>query len=251
MFTVVVVDDEHWALYGVVNTFEWERFGFKVIHSTCDSLEAWDKIREMKPDVVFADIRMPEMTGIELFSNIRSIGLDCEFVILSGYSEFEYARQAISLDVFEYLLKPINKNDANLLLEKLAKHIRKKCGIDKDHTTISNLNLSNPQFRQLVEYLHENYGELLHITKLAKKFYIDVSYCNRLFHANFGKSFTNYVIEIRMKKAREFLLEGMPVKEVAPKVGYSYNHFLKAYKKYYGNTVSDFAEGAESNENDS
>lgn len=81
MFTVVVVDDEHWALYGVVNTFEWERFGFKVIHSTCDSLEAWDKIREMKPDVVFADIRMPEMTGIELFSNIRSIGLDCEFVI--------------------------------------------------------------------------------------------------------------------------------------------------------------------------
>jgi two-component system response regulator YesN len=249
MFTVIVVDDEYWVLYGMVNTFDWERYGFKVIHQTCDALDAWDKIQKMKPDVVFADIKMPELSGLDLLLRIRKEGINTEMVLITGYSEFEYARQAISLDVFEYCVKPVNKSDADVILDKLSRHLKRKYGMDGSEQAEISLKVNNPQFCNLIKYMNENYGSMLHITKLSKQFFIDVSYCNKLFHINFGKSFTEYITEIRMKNAKELLSKGMPVKEVAVNVGYTdYSYFMKAYKRYYSITPTEFQKGIMSNE---
>ena len=249
MFTVIVVDDEYWALYGVINTLDWQRYNFRVIYQTCDALDAWDKIQKMKPDAVFADIKMPEMTGLELLHQIRKANINSEMVLITGYPEFEYARQAISLDVFEYCVKPINKEDTDIILEKLSKHLKRKYGIDSDELENTGLKVNNPQFCNLIKYMNENYGSMLHITKLSKQFFIDVSYCNKLFHLNFDKSFTEYITEIRMNKAKEFLSKGIPVKEVAVTTGYTdYNYFMKAYKKYYSITPTEFQKGVSSND---
>ncbi|MEN6315897.1 MAG: response regulator [Clostridiaceae bacterium] len=126
MYKVVIVEDEPWALIGITKTFKWGEMGFEVIAQSTSAREAIDIIHKKSPDVVFTDIRMPQMSGIELMRKIRSECMDIEFVIISGFAEFEYAREAITLGAFEYCLKPISQESANSILSRLAIHIENK-----------------------------------------------------------------------------------------------------------------------------
>lgn len=123
MYRVLLVDDEIWSLEGIRKLFEWEKMGFTVMAQVTDASEAWEIIRRSEPDVVFTDIRMPEITGLELLNRSRAIGSASEFVIVSGFGEFEYAREALRHGAFDYQLKPIDRDDAGRLLEKLRRKL--------------------------------------------------------------------------------------------------------------------------------
>lgn len=126
MYKVLLVDDEPWALSGIRNTFQWEKFGFEVIAETTVPAEAFDIIINQRPDVVFTDVRMPEMSGLELMEKVRERGLDTEFVVVSGFGEFSYAQQAIRQGAFDYCLKPLEFDYADKLLDKLYKYLEDK-----------------------------------------------------------------------------------------------------------------------------
>ena len=89
MYKVILVDDEIWSLEGLAASFEWEENGFRVIGKYTESLEAIAHIKEECPDVVFTDIRMPDMTGLEMMKEIRETNQDTEFIVVSGYAQFE------------------------------------------------------------------------------------------------------------------------------------------------------------------
>lgn len=101
MYKVVLVDDEQWTLRGIRETFRWEEYGFEVIKKTTRPVEALDFIIREKPDVVFTDIRMPKIFGIELMQKVREVEYDTEFVVISGFGEFSYAQEAIRQGVVE------------------------------------------------------------------------------------------------------------------------------------------------------
>jgi two-component system response regulator YesN len=126
MFTVLLVDDEIWSLEGIRKLFDWEKMGFTVIAQATDSSEAYDIICHSKPDVVITDIRMPEISGLELLNMTRKKGLTSEFVIISGFAEFEYAQEALRYGAFDYQLKPIDHVEAKLLFENLKLHLEQK-----------------------------------------------------------------------------------------------------------------------------
>ncbi|MEX1031548.1 MAG: response regulator [Paenibacillaceae bacterium] len=126
MYSVLLVDDEIWSLDGLRMLFDWDKMGFHVIDQVTDSSEAFDIIRSTKPDVVFTDIRMPEISGIELLSMSRQEGIASEFVIISGFAEFEYAQDALRFGAFDYHLKPIDPDMALPLLEKLKLRLQQK-----------------------------------------------------------------------------------------------------------------------------
>lgn len=126
MYRVLLVDDELWSLEGIYKLLEWEKMGFRVIAQVTDASEAWEIIRSSTPDVVFTDIRMPEISGIELLNMSREMGSTSEFVVISGFAEFEYAQEALRNGAFDYQLKPIDPDDAKLLLEKLKGHLDRK-----------------------------------------------------------------------------------------------------------------------------
>jgi two-component system, response regulator YesN len=126
MFKVLLVDDEPWALRGIRESFKWEEENFKVIAETTRSLEAFDIIIEERPDVVFTDIRMPVISGIELMQKVRESGLDTEFIVISGFDEFSYAQQALRQGAFDYCLKPLEIDYAKSLLVKLSHHLHDK-----------------------------------------------------------------------------------------------------------------------------
>lgn len=188
---------------------------------------------------------MPSMSGIELMEKILEQGITSLFVVLSGYADFEYARSSIRLNVFDYLLKPLDSSIAREILGRLARKLSERNSGQSslpDHKEVQfKLKVNNPQFVLLLEHINHHYGDMLHITKLSKRFFINTSYCCKLFEMNFGKNFSDYVKDIRMKKSVEMLDQGISVKEVAAKAGYTdYYYFMKAFKKYYGVTPTEY-----------
>lgn len=111
MYTVVIVDDEPWALQGLAETIDWNNEGFSIIGQFTDPGEAFEFLCKKEPDVVFTDIRMPGLSGLDLIEMSRVKGLNCEFVLISSYEDFEAAQKGIRLHVWEYILKPYNAED--------------------------------------------------------------------------------------------------------------------------------------------
>ena len=107
LLKLVIVDDEPILLQGLLHTYDWESMGFEVVGSASSGEQALEVIREVNPDVVLTDIRMKQITGLMVIEEIQKEGLECLFVVLSAYRDFEYAKQACDLGAFAYLLKPI------------------------------------------------------------------------------------------------------------------------------------------------
>lgn len=123
MFHILLIDDEELALASLRYALPWKEFGFTDICTTTSSLHALELLKKQRFDACFVDIRMPDMTGLELLAAAQQCHLDTLFVIVSGYSDFSYARQAIQLGVLDYCLKPVVCEDCLPVLEKLSNSV--------------------------------------------------------------------------------------------------------------------------------
>lgn len=108
-FNVLIADDEAFVRGGLKYIIDWEDFGFCICGEAENGQEALDKIHSVHPDLILLDIRMPVLTGMELIEKARESGYTGEFIILSGYSDFQYAQTALKYGVSYYLTKPINE----------------------------------------------------------------------------------------------------------------------------------------------
>lgn len=118
-YRVIAVDDEIWALRGLCNIVDWGSYGYEVIGSFTDPHEALDNIISEKPDVVFTDIRMPDIDGMGLIDAIGNAGVRAHLVIVSAYRDFDVAKRAISKNVTDYLMKPLDKKEVAELLQRM------------------------------------------------------------------------------------------------------------------------------------
>ncbi len=138
LYKIILVDDEPWSIIGMQKIFLWQENGFEVVGTANDAYMAISLIKELRPDVVFTDIRMPEMSGLELIEQVKSYGINCEFIVISGFAEFQYAQQALRLSVLDYIIKPISFKSADLLLKRLQVHLDKKYK-DDDYLSMEQL----------------------------------------------------------------------------------------------------------------
>jgi two-component system, response regulator YesN len=110
MYKVLLVDDERIITDGMSKVINWESMGTNLIGTARNGIEAFSIIEQKKPDIVISDIKMPGMNGLELVAKVHSVFPEIRFVLLSGFSEFDYAKQAMQYGVKHYLLKPCNEN---------------------------------------------------------------------------------------------------------------------------------------------
>lgn len=123
MLRVMLVDDEPIALEGLQLLIDWHKEGFEIVALCQSAMEALKKLPSAKPDLIVTDLYMPQMDGITLIRHAREAGYEGEFNIVSGYSDFEKARQALELGVSGYILKPIDDKDASLAIDAARKAI--------------------------------------------------------------------------------------------------------------------------------
>lgn len=125
MLKVIFVDDEPFIMQGLSMIIDWEANGYEIVGMAGNAGEAIELIEQKEPDLVIADVHMPEMTGLELLENVHQKRKDVSFIMLSGFSDFSYVRKALMEGCIDYLLKPVNKQDLLAALEKV-RDIRKE-----------------------------------------------------------------------------------------------------------------------------
>lgn len=131
MYSVLLVDDEKWIVQSIKAKGDWDKHQMHVVGEAFNGEEALQQIVECKPDIVLTDIRMPGMSGLALMEKVKENGLHTEFVVISGYSEFAYVKQALQLGAVDYMLKSIDEQEMDDVLGRL------KLRLDKARQTAS------------------------------------------------------------------------------------------------------------------
>ena len=123
MLKVMLVDDEPLLRMGLKQAFDWDSVGCVVVAEAENGAEALEKYNDAKPDIIITDIRMSAKDGLQLIAALREGKSDAEIIVLSGYDDFSYAKQAMEAGVFSYLLKPVNLDELTNTLKSLKEKI--------------------------------------------------------------------------------------------------------------------------------
>lgn len=126
MWKIVIIDDDRHVLEGMRQVIPWEELGAEWAGEARDGEEGLRLIREVNPDLVITDIYMPVMSGLDMIELLRGDEFHGKIVILSGYSDFEYARQAMRLNVIDYLSKPVSVPTLRSILHKVIAQLREE-----------------------------------------------------------------------------------------------------------------------------
>ncbi len=246
MWKVFLVDDEEIILKQIEQTVPWMDNGFEVVGMDTNPDKAVARILELKPDVVFSDLRMPQLDGHSFMRTIREAGLDVEFVMLSAYGTFEDARTFFQQEGFDYLLKPMQIQEVQLVLEKLAGKLAQKrpfkavTGENDENDSYS----INPAFLKLIQYVRDRFTEKHTLSQLSKKFGLSAGYICNLFAQCYNTTLTRFVTKVRMEHAVLLMKDkSYSLKNVAIECGYTdYFYFNKVFRGYYGVAPSQYTD---------
>ncbi|WP_121614152.1 response regulator transcription factor [Mesobacillus foraminis] len=120
---LLIVDDGHYIVEYLKHLLDWEKFGIETVQTTINSVEAKEILNRNQISILITDIRMPEVSGIDLLQYINEKKLRTKVIFLSGYSDFEYSQKAIRLGAVDYLLKPVDKEDLETTMKQVVKTI--------------------------------------------------------------------------------------------------------------------------------
>lgn len=239
MLKVLLVEDENLIRRGLRFQMNWTEVGCVVAGEAATGKEGLEQIRDIRPDIVITDIRMPDMDGLEMLALGRE---ECDFesILITGYSEFDYARQAIHLGVSEYLLKPVDLNELHACIRKIA--LRRQSERVPEWPKVPKAPdlapsaMGNKYAAAMLQYIQEHYAQRISLTDLSQELNISCTHLNAKFKAETGYTFHDFLNYYRISKAVELQKQGVyKLYEIAELVGFSdYKYFNKVYKRYVG-----------------
>ncbi len=237
---VMVIDDEESARRLMKAAIKWDELGMEVVGEAASGIEAINIIDDLKPDIAFVDISMPFMDGIEFTETATDRYPNLIIIIMTAIDQFEYARKCVSLPVFDYMLKPMVREEITKVLERA----KERLSGEKDYWEEQKV-LGDPDqgsIEQIEKYLEENFTDsTLNLAYIAQHFGFSPSYLSRKFKADTGKKFVEYLNELRMQKAMQYAKNGSKMYLTASGVGIpDPNYFSRCFKKYTGVSYSDF-----------
>ena len=233
---VLLVDDEIMIREGFKRLFDWEAHDCEVVGEAADGMEALSQIDTLCPDIVIMDINIPIMNGLKVIQLSRIKHPDTAFVIVSGYDDFAYCREALRMQITDYILKPVNYEEFGTCIDnlKIALFQRQSSGAgeQREERTIHGI----------TRYLQEHLAEEVSLSVLAEEFHLSAQYISQLFKNEIGVGFLTYLTNIRMERAKQLLLStSLSIAEVSEQSGYSdYRVFTKVFKKSEGITPSQY-----------
>ncbi len=134
MLRTVIIDDEPLVIEGLSTMIDWQKHGFRICGFAEDGEKGLETIEKLKPDVVFTDVRMPGLDGLTLVKEyLQRCSEPIFFVIITGYSEFDYIKKAMDLNVVDYLLKPIDPDAVHQILNRIQNEYNRKVDLKKKH----------------------------------------------------------------------------------------------------------------------
>ncbi|MGM9567520.1 MAG: helix-turn-helix domain-containing protein [Clostridia bacterium] len=241
---VLLVDDEIMIREGFKRLFDWEAHDCEIVGEAADGMEAQTKIDALTPDIVIMDINIPIMNGLKVIQLSRIKHPDIAFVIVSGYDDFNYCREALRMQITDYILKPVNYEEFGSCIDRLKIELfqRKTAENSEPH--------EERVISGITRYMQDHLAEEISLSVLADEFHLSAQYVSQLFKNEIGVNFLAYLTNIRMEKAKKLLLStSFSIADISEQCGYGdYRVFTKVFKKAEGVTPSryrrDFLEDA-------
>ena len=233
---VLLVDDEIMIREGFKRLFDWEGHDCQVVGEAADGMEALAQIDTLRPDIVIMDINIPIMNGLKVIQVSRLKHPNIAFVIVSGYDDFSYCREALRLQITDYILKPVNYEEFGTCIDNL------KISLFQQRVAEEPEPQEERTITGITRYLQEHLAEDVSLAVLADQFHLNPQYISQLFKSEIGVGFLAYLTNIRMEKAKKLLLStSLPIADVAEQSGYGdYRVFTKVFKKSEGSTPSQY-----------
>jgi len=244
----LIVDDEAEIRNGISQYFPWHEIGFEVVDQCENGKQALQYIDNHAVDVVLCDIKMPIMSGLELAKLLYDRKSSIKILFLSGYRDFEYAKQALAYDVKNYIVKPTKFDELFKIFSEL------KVELDEASPNLgaelsSQLTFNEKVIAEIKSYVEEN----LHVATLeeaARRVHMNSYYVSKYFKEKTGQKFSDFIVSMKMEKASELLMDiHYKTYEVSEMVGYTNaKNFTRTFKKYYGKSPREFRNSQESND---
>lgn len=243
-YTVIIAEDEELLLNNLVEKIPCSDSEFEVIGTAQTGRQALELVKKKRPDLIMTDIKMPVMDGMALLTEIHNLFPLTKMVIISGFSDFEYARQAIALKVTDYLLKPVMKEDLTKVLQKVKNEIQ-ITGSHREDVYPSGTSHETPaQIASfLKDYLVENYAQDVNLNLIADRLNYSSSHLSRIFSQIYGCTPNKYLMNLRISHAQSLLLHNpeLSIREIGEMVGYhDQGYFSRIFKKQVGKGPFDY-----------
>ena len=245
MYRVVLVDDEALILRGLSTVIPWAEMGCEVVGTATNGQAGLELIRKLKPDILFTDIRMPNMDGLTMLAALGSEFPRMQTAVLTAYRDFDYARQAITLGVCRYLLKPSNLNELKETLRIMVSRLdllpAAEADVPDDASEAGNFIVN-----AALDYMRENcMQQHLSLSAVADHVYVSQWHLSKLLNRETGKSFFDLLGSMRVEKSKTLLrTPGMNIQDVAEQTGYTdVAHFSRTFKKLTGQTPGEYRKG--------
>jgi len=258
MYRVIIIEDSKLLRLGMIHTLAWKDYDCEIVGSAEDGISGLDLIRNVHPDIIITDIRMPGMTGLELAEKAREDGCNASIIIISGFDDFEYAKSAIGIGVVEYLVKPLQDEDVYIALQKACREVdqkRKIKGLEERINLLNEsrithfqkyingrINIRNEYAQGAVEYIHKHYAENISMGKIAEELNISESHLSKVFRETLNMTMGEYLTNYRISEACKILADSKyRINEVAVKCGYNDQHYFSViFKRIMGMTPNEF-----------
>ena len=246
MYKVVIIDDEPIIVEGLSKAVPWEKWDCYVAATAESGQSGVEIIQKENPDILFSDIRMPGMDGLAMIAALKSEHPHMQIAILTGFRDFEYAREAIRLGVTRFLLKPPKMEEleeaVSVMVQNLS-HMKERTEDGKavqeepEETAAGSFIAQNA-----VKYIEENYMEKLKLSDVADHVYVSQWHLSKILNQHVEKSFSDILNQTRIEKAKELLWEpSLRIGDIAEKVGFlDMAHFSRVFKKFTGLSANEF-----------
>ena len=235
MFRAFIVDDDEFSVEATYMMFPWEELGISRIDKIYTPVGLLERILTEKPHIVFIDIEMGGITGLDIIEKCKSQGCESLFVIISGHDNFSYAHTAVNLGALYYLLKPLDVDNVEAATKKIKKVLSQVYEYFQPE-------VQRDLWRQISSYIKKNYSKKLQVQDICQELFISQTTLFNIFKENTNETFVEYLTKVRIEKAKHLLeTTTLSVPEVAEKVGIRNHHYFnKVFEKYTGNTALSF-----------
>lgn len=235
MFRIVICDDEAVIRAGLRKMLQ-DIYPDAEVHDARDGRQGMALCETVRPDLVLSDIRMPDMDGLALARYLFERGEAGKCVLLSAYSEFAYAREALRYGVADYLVKPVNRFELMRVMES-------RFGLSArpaQEAPCADGAESGP-VAQALAFIEKNFYRNISLDDVSGHIHVNPNYLSTIFKKQTGMKYIDYLTRLRMQKADSLIRHtDMRVGEIAEMVGYgTVKHFTRLYKETYGENPSE------------
>jgi len=259
MIKVVIVEDEKMLRQGLCLTTPWNELNCEVVGEASNAIDGEACILKLQPDIVITDIHMPQISGLEMIERVKD-KVNCQYIIISGYDEFDYAKRAVHLGVKDYLLKPIDDSELMETLNRAIKAVQERREYEKVMSIVERWDVPSGSecgiwankkdvpdnyLEKAISIIREQYINDLSLKSVADQLFISESYLAKLFKSRMNYTFLELLTLYRMKEAVRLLEQSdLKIYQIALRTGYKdTRYFSNVFRKIVGVNPAEYRNG--------